>query len=100
MINLDYFLDSCIVAITVVVILESLPYELFIDWLLNGASWGTKKYAYCSLCAGFWAGLIYFSLAQYYGSGIPFWKGAFLTSGLSYTLSGLWERLYSEGRND
>ncbi len=95
MVNLDYFIDSVIVALTVVVILESVPYELFVDWLLHGASWGTKKYAYCALCAGFWAGLIYFGLFQYYSeTTIPFWKGTFLVSGISYTIKGLWWRLW------
>lgn len=98
--TLDYFLESCIVALSVVVVLESLPYAWLIDFIFSKYEWKTKRYAYCSLCAGFWVGLGYFTLLQYYGNALPFWKGAFLTSGIAYTIKGLWLRLWGSEDND
>ncbi len=98
--TLEYFLEACQVAVAVVVILESRPYEMFVEFLDDRFN-SMYPFSYCALCIGFWMGAVYFSLHYYFGyyKEIPILRGAFMVSALAYTLKGFWIRLW-DGQHD
>ena len=98
--TLEYFLEACQVAVAVVVVLESRPYEMVIEFIGDKFN-STSSFSYCALCIGFWTGAMYFALHFYFGyyKEIPILRGAFTVSALAYTLKGFWIHLWA-GQHD
>ena len=91
--SLDYFIDSCIIALAVATTVESRLYELILNYILPRLDWGIKRNLYCATCVGFWVGGVYFLHEQLAFGGFNALWGAFTVAGVAHTIQLIWQRI-------
>lgn len=88
--TLDYFLDSCIIALAVATTVESRLYELILNYILPNLDWAIKRNLYCATCVGFWVGGFLFTITLGF---VPSIVGAFTVAGVAHTIQLIWKRI-------